>query len=345
MSAGRTGEGDREIVPQIEGAGDGAVEAFRKRMWRTDLPTDDAAAVTMCGDAWSDAKIALERADMPDAPDAHASFFKAMCRWRTHFSAAKLGADARAAVFVVMSAARLVLMDAINGEAARVQALGAQLGSWRSGVREPELAGLNRFIPSASRDAWRERMIGAAGAWFCAPPETSWPSCWSECATLTLLLGEQGDSPQAEEVFLRFAGEMDADCALRAAGVSQLRSISFEPVAPITDAELQTAREWLTSKASAAGESLGERARETMCRATLPPWALRRLGVRKASAAIGEFVRDDARIAQCALGLRGITQEMSEEDLGLLLAACVCYFAEQVSGLRPLMNPALVRAY
>ena len=311
-----------------------AVRAFQLRINRTDLPTEDAAAAALCAAAWPDAKLALERADLGDDPAAHSEFFQGLCRWRSHWARIAMGPDARAAAFVLTCAARLVMMDAMNGDDKRIEALDAALGTWRSGARAAELAGLRRFARPESKAAWRERLVAVASGWFAKTTEAAWPSCWSECTAL-LLLSHGPAQEAADEAFLRLAAEFDADCCLRDQATSQLGEKSVDPAEPVTDELLASARAWLRLKASQAGESLGERCRETMFRASLAPWALRRLGQRKASAAFGEFTRDEARGPVCARGLRNATDEtLSEEDTGLLLLACVAYHVEQACSFR-----------
>lgn len=311
-----------------------AARAFQLRINRTDLPTDDAPVAALCASVWPEAKTALERADLGEDPQAHRVFFEGLCRWRTHFARQKLSADARAAAFVVTCAARLVLMDAMNGDDARVDALEAALGTWRSGARAAELGGLRRFSRPESKAAWREKMVLIASRWLNSSSESIWASCWAECTAL-LLLHDGSAQEAADEGFLRMAAEWDADCCLRTVIAAQLRDKSVEPSEPVTDELLAAARAWLQAKAAQAGESLGERCRETMFRASLGPWALRRLGQRKASAAFGEFTRDEARGPACARGLRGVGDaELTEEDLGLLLMGSVAYFAEQACSFR-----------
>lgn len=112
-------------------ASDSAARAFQLLINRSDLPTEDAPVAALCALTWPAAKLALERADLGDDPQAHSEFFQGMCRWRTHFARTKMGADARAAAFVVTCAARLVMMDAVNGEDQRIDELERALGEWR----------------------------------------------------------------------------------------------------------------------------------------------------------------------------------------------------------------------
>ena len=343
---------------------DAPSEAFRLRMWRNDHPDDDERTVRLCADVWPLARAALGAGDLAEADaSAHAQFFQAMCRWRVHFATKTLGDDARAAVAVITCAARLVLLDVVNGDAARLAALDAALDSWRGSVRREELAGLCRFVPHASRAAWRDAAIAAAGAWFERRVEDAWPACLTECATHVLIrIGGGGQSPpdpppavtdtaphveggvggaapqapHAEEAFLRFAAEMDADCCLRCSGAFQLRGMAVPPppAADVTDAEVSAARAWLRAKAANVGEALAERARELMFRASLPPWALRRMGPRKPSACFMEFTRNEKRAAVCALGIRAVSAEattppVDEHDMGLLLLACAGYLIAQ----------------
>lgn len=342
---------------------DSPSEAFRLRMWRNDHPDDDERTVRLCADVWPLARAALGAGDLADADaTAHAQFFQAMCRWRVHFSTKMLGEDARAAVAVITCAARLVLLDVVNGDAARLTALDSKLGDWRGYVRREELAGLGRFVPHESRAAWRDAAIVAAGAWFERRVEDAWPACLGECATHVLIrLGGGGllrtpdpppsatdtaphvegglggaAAPQAEEAFLRFAAEMDADCCLRCSGAFQLRASAVPPPpsADVTDAEVKSARAWLCSKAANVGEALAERSRELMFRASMPPWALRRMGTRKPSACFMEFTRNEKRAAACILGIRAVSAEATtpppnEHDLGLLLLACAGYLIAQ----------------
>jgi hypothetical protein len=334
-------------------------------MWRNDHPEDDERTVRLCADMWPLARAALGAGDLADADaSAHAQFFQAMCRWRVHFATKTLGDDARAAVAVITCAARLVLLDVVNGDSARLAALDAALDGWRGSVRREELAGLCRFVPHASRAAWRDAAIVAAGAWFERRVEDAWPACLTECATHVLIRigglrpphppphgepypspmagGVGGEAPQgaeaphAEEAFLRFAAELDADCCLRCSGAFQLRGLAVPPpeAASVTDAEVTAARAWLRSKAANVGEALAERARELMFRASLPPWALRRIGPRKPSACFMEFTRNEKRAAACALGIRAVSAEattppVDEHDLGLLLLACAGYLIMQ----------------
>jgi len=331
-------------------------------MWRNDHPDDDERTVRLCADVWPLARAALESGDLAEADASkHASFFQAMCRWRVHFAAKTLGDDARAAVAVVTCAARLVLLDVVNGDAARLAALDAALDSWRGCVRREELASLRRFVPNESRAAWRDAAIVAAGAWFERRVEDAWPACLTECATHVLIRiggggllrspdpqpsatdtappaegGMGGEAPHAEEAFLRFAAEMDADCCLRCSGAFQLRALAVPPpsTAEVTDAEVSVARAWLRAKTVNVGESLAERARELMFRASLPPWALRRMAHRKPSACFMEFTRNEKRAAMCALGIRAVSAEattppIDEHDLGLLLLACSGYLIAQ----------------
>ena len=310
-----------------------AARAFQLRINRTDLPTEDAPVAVLCAAVWPEAKLALERADLADDPQAHSEFFEGLCRWRTHFARQKLSTDARSAAFVVTCAARLVLMDAMNGDDVRVDALEAALGTWRSGARAAELGGLRRFSRPESKAEWREKMVVIASRWLTSSSESIWASCWAECTALILL--HDGSAQEADEGFLRMAAEWDADCCMRMVIASQLRDKSVEPSEPVTDELLVAARAWMQAKASQAGESLGERCRETMFRASLAPWAIRRLGQRKARAAFGEFTRDETRGPACARGLRGAGDaELTEEDLGLLLMGCVAYFAEQACSFR-----------
>jgi hypothetical protein len=129
---------------------------------------------------------------------------------------------------------------------------------------------------------------------------------------------------------------MDADCCLRCSGAFQLRAlvVPLPSVAEVTDADVDAARAWLRSKATNVGEALAERARELMFRASLPPWALRRMGARKPSACFMEFTRNEKRAMVCALGIRAVaadaaTPPPNEHDLGLLLLACAGYLIAQ----------------
>jgi hypothetical protein len=313
-------------------------------MWRNDHPDDDERTVRLCADVWPLARAALEAGDLAEADASkHAQFFQALCRWRVHFATKSLGDDARAAAAVITCAARLVLLDVINGDAARLAALDAALDGWRGSVRREELAGLHRFVPHPSRAAWRDAAIVAAGSWFERRVEDSWPACLTECATHVIIrtrgsptaTAEDADAPQAEEAFLRFAAELDADCCLRCSGAFQLRAMAVPPpaAADVTDAEVNAAREWLRSKAVNVGEALAERARELMFRASLPPWALRRVGARKPSACFMEFTRNEKRAAVCGLGIRAAAADaakpLDEHDMGLLLLACAGYLIAQ----------------
>lgn len=333
-------------------------------MWRSDHPEDDESTVRLCADVWPLARAAIEAGDLAEADASkHAQFFQAMCRWRVHFATKTLGDDARAAAAVITCAARLVLLDVINGDAARLAALDAALGGWRGSVRSEELAGLHRFVPHPSRAAWRDAAIVAAGSWFERRVEDAWPACLTECATHVLIRigglrpphppphggpypspmaggvgGEApqgGETPHAEEAFLRFAAELDADCSLRCSGAFQLRAMAVPPpaAADVTDAEVNAARAWLCSKAVNVGEALAERARELMFRASLPPWALRRVGARKPSACFMEFTRNEKRASVCALGIRAAAADaakpLDEHDMGLILLACAGYLIAQ----------------
>jgi hypothetical protein len=225
-----------------------AASAFLVRINRTDLPSEDEAAATLCASIWPSARAALEQADLGDDPGAQAVFMQGLCRWRTHFSRLLQGADARAAVFVITCAARLVLMDTINGEQQRISALAAALGEWKSGARAAELAGLLQFRRPAAAADWRERAVRVLGHWFTSTLDAEWPSCWAECTTLLLLREGQTQLVDADEGFLRAAAEWDADCCLRMYAASQLRTLSQEPLRLVGDDELKTARDWLISK-------------------------------------------------------------------------------------------------
>ena len=338
-------------------------------MWRTDHPTEDEPTVKLCADVWLTARQAIESGDLADADIPKlVEFFQAACRWRVHFASTQvpLSDDARAATCVITCAARLVLMDAVNGDEEKLESLRKAVADWRGSVRDEELHTLRRFAPSPSRAAWRDAAVKAAGTWFERHFEKAWPESWAQCAALMLVhrvpsepnaglpLNDATDSAaEADEAFLRFASEMDADCCLRCMGVLQLRnfatassetSIGTSYYVATTDDEVAAARAWLRAKTANAGESLLERARETMFRASLPPWGLRRVGARKPSACFMEFTRNEPRAHACAKGLRLCHVEPSdasdqtaktgpvdidEHDLGLLLLACASYFIEQ----------------
>jgi hypothetical protein len=346
-----------------------------------DHPSEDEATVRLCADVWPLARAALEGGSLAAEADVReqALFFQALCRWRIHFSKLALGDDARAAVTVITSAARLVMMDVINGAEARREALDSALGDqWRGGVRTEEMAGLRRFVPHASRAEWRDAVIIAAGDWFRHRVEDAWPACFTECATHILMRGGGGlrsppggyggrseaphseaprEAPHAEEAFLHFAAELDADCCLRCTGAVQLRALSVPPppTAVVTDAEVGAARAWLLSKTVNVGEALAERSRELMFHASMPPWGLRRMAARKPSACFMEFTRNESRASTCALGIRGAAADApappDEHDLGLLLLACAGYLIKQscnfeINDKLILMdnNPHLIRA-
>jgi hypothetical protein len=346
-------------------------------MWRSDHPTEDEPTVKLCADVWPTARQAIETGDLADADIPKlVEFFQASCRWRVHFASTQvpLSDDARAAASIITCAARLVLMDAVNGDEGKLGSLREALAHWRGSVRDEELYTLRRFAPSPSRTAWRDAAVKAAGTWFERHFEKAWPEAWAQCAALMLVhrvsseasehhqpvspSDAPAESAEADEAFLRFASEMDADCCLRCMCVLQLRNFAVASsdksqgasyYVATTDEEVAAARAWLRSKTVNAGESLLERARETMFRASLPPWGVRRMGARKPSACFMEFTRNEDRARTCAKGLRLChvdpsetsdqtantgSADIDEHDLGLLLLACASYFIEQNCAFR-----------